>query len=643
MNTKPKNQSQLVRGLLHLTGAATVAFALPACVVGADDDDEPAASGSTGGDGGGSDTGGDGGGDTGADDGGGGPGTGGPDDPDGCTEVKEAALDILEANCAGCHANGQNQGGFGYILDEDQLLTQGKIVAGNAAESPLYQRIANGSMPPAPLDPVADQDLATIQEWINTCQGEVAEECDGNEVISFDEQIQYMLDDIATVDFDDREFTRYLTLSELYNAGVCDDKLEYYRAGISKAINALSWDPVITPPVPIDPNETILRIDIRDYAWDADNAFNPDGVDKWELFTEEISVYGVEFVQDEAQVLQQFTEDNIPFISGMAFLHDANLSNTPGDFGFDPDEAQIGGYHEMLALPANVFGQDGLEGLLNFNIQQNQDNFDVVRAGFFESDVSIQNRAFEMHQLGAAGQSLWLSFDFIGNGADENLFVSPLDFVADGGELIFNLPNGLQAYFVFNAAGERFNRAPIAVVQDITSETGEVLNGISCHRCHTEGIKFKKDEVRDFVLNSLDFDEDTKDIVSELYATEAELSANVDASAAAFKNAEARVWPNYQGPEPIAEGFKRQQRPVTAEILAGELGISKNVLLANLGKLGPEFSVLVNDNATVDRDLVSQNFAFIICTLNLGIADDAACDGVNNEEEVDESDSGTGG
>ena len=62
-----------------------------------------------------------------------------------------------------------------------------------------------------------------------------------------------------------RRFFRYFTLTNLYNAG--DAKLATYRSALSKLVNSLSWDKDITLPAIIDKEQTILRIDIREYDW----------------------------------------------------------------------------------------------------------------------------------------------------------------------------------------------------------------------------------------------------------------------------------------------------------------------------------------------------------------------------------------
>ena len=110
----------------------------------------------------------------------------------------------------------------------------------------------------------------------------------------------------------------------------------------------------------------------------------------------------------------------------------------------------------------------------------------------------------ERHKIPAGGnRAFWISFDFANDGGTENIFSNPLDFQSDAGEIIFTLPNGLHGYMLVDAARQparhrqhQHRGRPFAAQRQVT-------NGISCMGCHDGGIKFKKDEIRDFVAGEL--------------------------------------------------------------------------------------------------------------------------------------------
>src|SRR5207253_5097359 len=105
-------------------------------------------------------------------------------------------------------------------------------------------------------------------------------------------------------------------------------------------------------------------------------------------------------------------------------------------------------YHQILQLPDE---ERELATLLRLDVDEDICNDRVARAGFNGSGIARNNRLIERHEAGYG--AYWRSYDFAGNAGVQNLFANPLGpgdgetaFRHDGGEIIFNLPNGLQAY-----------------------------------------------------------------------------------------------------------------------------------------------------------------------------------------------------
>ena len=94
---------------------------------------------------------------------------------------------------------------------------------------------------------------------------------------------------------------------------------------------------------------------------------------------------------------------------------------------------------------------------------------------------------------------IWKSHDFAGSTDAQNIFTHPLSFERDGGEVIFNLPNGLQAYYIADKSGTRINVAPTEIVSDPAAKDPAVRNGLSCIGCHTKGMKTFTDQVRSVI------------------------------------------------------------------------------------------------------------------------------------------------
>ena len=80
-----------------------------------------------------------------------------------------AAQAALAKSCARCHAGGEAEGGFGFVLDAKQLVQRKKVVPGDAAKSRLFKRVQAGEMPPEDEKPrPTPGEVAAIKAWIET-------------------------------------------------------------------------------------------------------------------------------------------------------------------------------------------------------------------------------------------------------------------------------------------------------------------------------------------------------------------------------------------------------------------------------------------------------------------------------------------
>ena len=160
-------------------------------------------------------------------------------------------------------------------------------------------------------------------------------------------------------------------------------------------------------------------------------------------------------------------------------------------------------YHTLLDLPRTA---TELETTLRVDVHQNFLRDSLARAGFRGSGVSGQSRLVERHD--AAHGAYWKSYDFKPGNPKGDLAQLPLGpvfkenpfenvaFVHDGGEIIFNLPNGLQAYLLVNGKGRRIDEGPTKIVSVKNRPDPTVINGISCMTCHARGMIDKADQVR---------------------------------------------------------------------------------------------------------------------------------------------------
>ena len=102
----------------------------------------------------------------------------------------------------------------------------------------------------------------------------------------------------------------------------------------------------------------------------------------------------------------------------------------------------------------------------------------------------------------------WKSFDFATSQGEQNIFTNPLRLRPDGGEMVFNLPNGMQALLHrerATASGSTPRRSRSSRTATHPDEP-VVRNGISCMGCHYAGMKTFKDEVRPVIQASTAID-----------------------------------------------------------------------------------------------------------------------------------------
>jgi hypothetical protein len=554
-----------------------------------------------------------------------------PDEDPFSTPLGQEVKQILQTNCGTCHIGSTGaQGDFGYLLDIDQLITSRKVIPGNKEDSQLYVRMVAGTMPPAyqrviqtPTYGQIDQVGQFIDE-LGATYADPDGECTPEAFLGVDEQIELMQRDMASLEARDQPFTRYLTITYSSNAGDCGRALERQRFALFKGINSVSTDPVITQPQAINDAETIYRIDIRDYGWDRlidlqDNDVtdpaNVDFTDGWEAIIADPQAvdFAIEYQGDQADQLKADSGTLVPFMPVNAFIQATEF----GDL-----------YYTLIGGKANLFDFERDVLLLDTVAEIADDN--LLRAGFANSGVSKQERVLNRFDTGVSStQAYWISFDFDGGGggevagnfvtnlANESIFDNPLDFAFAGGEAIFNLPNGMQAYYVAAANGTRLAEAPIGVVIDPAQNNGLVTNGASCHSCHNIGMITFTDTVRQYVTdNRVKFDNETFEGVMEQYPLPNVFQAAMDRDSEVHLAATERAGVPRETPDAVSRVYLDfQLGNVDSRLAAGELGVPQEVLERNIDLLDPRLATLRADGAYVDRNIMKATFLDAVCVL----------------------------
>ncbi len=503
-------------------------------------------------------------------------------------ELATQAYAFLKNNCSRCHG-AEYAEGF-QVLNEDQLKAEidgapGYIVPGSPEKSYLFQRVSEGSMPPEGVtERPSEADIDLIRRWIEAGAPFPASPDGPREVIDEIEVLRQIRTHLQNLNSSDRPHQRYFSLHHLHNnPTVTEEDLRVYRAAFVKLINSLTRRSAIITPELIDAPEdnqftgTIFVLDLRTVGWELNDWRSvlvnyPYGI-SWNDQRLEIS-------RDIDTLIGEFVSDGIPYIRADWFVF--NASRPPH-------------YHRLLELPETV---EELEETLGVTMIADFNSNQMRRAGFAGSGVSHSNRLVDRH-VGRNTRYYYRSYDFGKSFGRGVLFRFPLGpqfdgnefdrfaFQHDGGEVIWALPNGFQAYYICDGEGNRLDTAPVEVVRDLTEIGGSpiVVNGVSCMGCHRVGVNPYSDAVK----GTLAVTGDAKQKVEDLYVDKEDSDEFIARDRQRFAQAMAEAVVPYlfkngkiegnlvnaidKVPEPINEIVRKYQREMTIEEAARELGL----------------------------------------------------------------------
>lgn len=538
-----------------------------------------------------------------------------------CSIAAEAAKSVVTQYCYSCHGwNGSSSGGLDNVLDVPALVASGRVNLENVDDSRILVRASSGTMPPPGIVPRPNEDdIAALRTWI-LCG---AQEFDvGRAHLDDDLVFDVIRSDLGTMSPDQRRSTRYLSLVHLYNDGASAEDLAGYQEAVNKVLASLSWDPHVSRVEPIGVGGTgglLLKVDIADLDWDIRPTSGlPRQMDGWEQVLR-FYPYGVTLPGD----LVAETSSRLPLVHADWFVNAA---------------ARPPLYHELLEIPEQL---DEFLRLFSVDIRGNVIGGNVMRAGFNGSGVSQYNRLIERHEVQAGWEgACWTSYDFRSNIGQANLFEHPTNHIGEqtrhfefaGGETICNLPNGAQAYLLSDASGRRIDKGPTSIVQDDRDPQLDpeqaVVNGVSCMRCHDQGIIQKGDQIR-MVVDAAPqkYSPEEVDYVRAVHpSTGIENLQRSDAER--FLDAMLEVGVNLErGVEPVAALAYANGRDVSRSRAAAELGLTEEDFVALAEQIDgfPPALGPFRSGAAVPRDVWSAEVSDFICRAGLGPCDPDGC------------------
>ncbi|MGE0607603.1 MAG: c-type cytochrome domain-containing protein [Pirellulales bacterium] len=509
-------------------------------------------------------------------------------------QLAESAYGILNKYCHACHLEDGGAPQFdllnpAVLLDEERKPRL--IVPGDPEASNIWQMVGDyNAMPPDGSPQPTDEEKLLLRTWIE--QGApVFKPGAGREPLTEQMVLEAISADLNKINFKDRPRIRYFSLANLYNNElIADFNLRLYRAALSKAINSMSRERRIAVIVPLPGTwKSIYRLDMREVGWDKDP----------QLWFNVLNAYpyGMSWNDPKLANLQQNIKQLYQAGGGIG----AGVEYIRADW-FVTKATRGSIYEALLNLPATI---DELEQSLGVDIKQDFLNDQMARAGFATSGVSRHNRAVDRFRGGPSTAYYYRSWDFgksFGRGVLYRFPLGPTSmagdafpehaFEADGGEVVYSLPNGMQGYYICDNVGKKLDPAPVSIVRDLSEIAGSpaVENGISCMGCHKRGVQSYTDSIRGSFLSG---GSAVIDKVERIYPTADALKGLIDNDVAIFMNALDRTISPFLNdgaeepksieqlanlPEPITALARLYQSEIGLEEIARELGLAPSEL-----------------------------------------------------------------
>ena len=527
-------------------------------------------------------------------------------------DIETAAQTMLEKHCARCHQDGKlvkrekPAKGFGDVIQLDQLVgNPDRVVPGTPDASKIFQVIVNGQMPKDVFEGESDKPAPTADEiealrtWITKSAGECKVEAYEPKLL-----VKEIYDDLFSLPEHKRATTRYLSLANIMSSCATKEEMDVYSQGAIKLLNSLSTnsDVISIEEALVGEHKNLIRIDLLDLNWTPE---------LWDYVVSGYP-YGIDPVDSQHKALADITHTELPYVRADWFAFFASRPPL---------------YEKILGMPLHF---DELQASLQMNTMSNIKNRDVVRAGFKKSGVSRSNRLIERHTISTG--HFWTSYDFAATKGTQNLLEFPLGpvgafdsydghdyaFTQDGGESIYSLPNGFQAYYLNNTAGVYLEKGPTNIVQDPGRVDLAVTNGISCMGCHDQGMRNAADDVLEHVAKNKIFPSEVREIVKSLYPEKPELDKLIKQDGERFTSAMKRAGLNpglkLNGDEMINALSNRYERDIDLKSAASEFGVTPEELGDNLNRSSDVGSSIAAQlvQGTVQRDIFEAEYGNLV-------------------------------
>lgn len=494
-----------------------------------------------------------------------------PDNP-----LAARAFAVFESHCARCHQTGKLEtplpsGGLGDILDlerlsKDPALVRPQVPDASRVFDVLVTRHAPLDVYPAGAaggEPLPEE-IQAVREWIRQLPQNVGA-CASRKPAPRD-RIANQIREAQRLERDRVANMRFISIAHLYNGCASQDELAAYRHALRKLLNSVSRARTPVKLTALDAEELVFAIRLADFGWTAQD---------WDLIAR---------AAPPTPALS-WPED----IKSRA---STNLPIAPGDW-LAAVVAEPPVYYALIGAPAKLSDLGREYGV---DIDQNIRLGAVRRAVTRVSAVTRGNRVSERH-AGKYG-ALWLVYDFASSSGEQNVFQRPhgpkgralvaAPFKPDMVRASFVMANGFYGHAIFDAAGNRIDRAAPGVERPYTgADEPAAKAGANCFECHQSGVIGARDVFRGYAaFEPSPLSIDVRASALAMIPPESEMGLLVSGDIERFMGsmAAAGIEANVRlgGDEPVTALIKRYRRPVGFEAALTETGLLRDAFVLQL-------------------------------------------------------------
>lgn len=439
-----------------------------------------------------------------------------------------------------------------------------------------------------PAQPTSCERTALLQKWVadgalNVCPGQPTPP--PPKLITQDYLNTLAIADASSLNAADRQFTVYLTTASVLDDATAKFGIKTCIDAMNKGLNSLN--PLTSDLVPVkalDTAQSLFRVDIRNYGMNRGLL---------QLLQDQDKLINIVDNSSKGIILQGLMNQKKPVMDADVFLDTAfrnawvyyDMLRVPNTLPQYQVQIGVNVAADLANLPTNP--RTGapqvafIGGLGQITEQKNRNILRDVQASsgsayyYQTNDVNATPHLVVINGKHIDSKNLSQAPLLVGTGANV-ANASLFNFTPDASETIAQLPNGLQAYALWDAKGNRLDAADPGIVIDTQTPIGnkQITAGNTCSRCHNFGLIPMGDTILAHVTANADqFTANDVLLAKAVYHGDTVNTAQFKVDSSAFTTALTRLGID-PGADPQAVLSDRLLDNWTVELAAARLKIS---------------------------------------------------------------------